>query len=162
MDNKTANSTNEPLNNRDNNKHLFRLGELDDYKVASGNPDVRGWALVDRDNQKLGTVNELIVDVDRKKVRYLDVKPSADTFRGDSEHRLLIPIGVAISVKVVLMVIFGREKFGHGFNEGNNRIRKGSGSIQLLFILLSQFFLRLIMVKYDRSVLGAYIIPLPV
>ncbi len=80
---------------RNDNKHLFRLGELDDYKVASGNPDVRGWALVDRNNQKLGTINELIVDVDREKVRYLDVAPSGDTFRGDSEHRLLIPIGVA-------------------------------------------------------------------
>lgn len=95
-----ANRVNEPLNTRsenlqNDNKHLFRLGELDDYKVASGNPDVRGWALVDRDNQKLGTVNELIVDLDSQKVRYLDVKPEADTFRGEGEHRLLIPIGVA-------------------------------------------------------------------
>lgn len=92
--------TNEPLNTRsenlrNDNKHLFRLGELDDYKVASDNPDVRGWDLLDRDNQKVGTVNELIVDLDRRKVRYLDVNPGNDTFRGDSEHRLLIPIGVA-------------------------------------------------------------------
>lgn len=77
------------------NKHLFLLSELDDYRVASGNPDVRGWTLVDTDRQKLGTINGLIVDVDKEKVRYLDVQPMADTFTEGTRHRLLIPIGIA-------------------------------------------------------------------
>jgi photosynthetic reaction center H subunit len=93
--NESTDNRNDSMNSRNDNKHLFRLGELNDYKVASGNPDVRGWDVVDRDNQILGTINELIVDVDREKVRYLDVAPSGDTFRGDGEHRLLIPIGAA-------------------------------------------------------------------
>lgn len=78
--------------NRD--KHLFRLGELDDYKVASDDPDVRGWTIVDRDNREFGKINELIVDPDQEKVRYLDVVARHDRASADEEH-LLIPIGVA-------------------------------------------------------------------
>ena len=80
--------------NRHNNQHLFRLGELDDYRVAKEDPDVRGWKIVDRDNRELGRVEELIVDVDREKVRYLDVVPTGDS-RREGDHHLLLPIGVA-------------------------------------------------------------------
>lgn len=78
--------------NRD--KHLYRLGELDDYKVASNDPDVRGWTIVDRDNHEFGTINELIVDPDQEKVRYLDVVSKGNRASGNEEH-LLIPVGVA-------------------------------------------------------------------
>lgn len=91
------NRTNEPGNRKDRNmneKHLYRLGELDDYKVASGDPDVRGWNIVDRDNRTFGTINELIVDPDHEKVRYLDVMLKGDRATGNDDH-LLIPIGVA-------------------------------------------------------------------
>lgn len=79
---------------KDDNRHLFRLGELDDYKVASGDPDVREWTLLDRDNEKLGTIAELIVDRDREKVRYLDVIPVKGIRETEGDH-LLIPIGAA-------------------------------------------------------------------
>ena len=82
------------MKNRDNDRHLFRLGELNDYKVASDDPDVRDWALLDRDHQKLGTINELIVDPGKEKVRYLDVVPTRGIRESEDEH-LLIPVGVA-------------------------------------------------------------------
>lgn len=80
--------------NRNSDKHLFRLGELNDYKVASDNPDVRGWTVVDRDNQAFGTISELIVDPKQEKVRYLDVTRKGEAATGNEEH-LLIPVGVA-------------------------------------------------------------------
>lgn len=79
---------------QDDNRHLYRLHELKDYRVASDNPDVRGWEIVDRDKEKFGTIKELIVDPEKKKVRYLDVEPSSD-LSGAGNERLLIPIGVA-------------------------------------------------------------------
>jgi hypothetical protein len=81
-------------NNLNRDKHLFRLGELNDYKVASGDPDVRGWTIVDRDNREFGTIDELIVDPNQEKARYLDVVPSRERAAGGEDH-LLIPIGVA-------------------------------------------------------------------
>lgn len=79
---------------RDTNRHLYRLGELDDYKVAGNDPDVREWALLDRDHKKLGTINELIVDPEQEKVRYLDVVPTLGIREREDEH-LLIPVGIA-------------------------------------------------------------------
>lgn len=59
--------------NRDENRRLHFLTDLDDYKVASGDPDVRGWEVVDVNNRPVGKVDNLLVDVRREKVRYLDV-----------------------------------------------------------------------------------------
>ena len=80
---------------QNDNRHLYRLNELKDYKVASDDPDVRGWEILDRDNQKFGTIKELIVDPEKKKARYLDVEPSGDFSSRKGDERLLIPIGVA-------------------------------------------------------------------
>lgn len=81
---------------RNSNKHLYRLGELNDYKVDSNDPDVRGWPVVDRDNREFGTISELIVDPEQEKVRYLDVVTNRNAARNsESEDHLLIPIGVA-------------------------------------------------------------------
>lgn len=77
-----------------NDRHLYRLRELDDYKVASNDPDVRGWTIVDRDNREFGTIAELVVDPGQEKVRYLDVVQKGDRARPEEEH-LLIPVGVA-------------------------------------------------------------------
>lgn len=79
---------------RNDNKHLFRLGALDDYKVASNDPDVRQWDIVDRDGYKFGIVFDLIVDIDEEKVRYLDVLADDKLLDEDNGH-ILVPIGAA-------------------------------------------------------------------
>ena len=71
------------------------LGQLDDFKVAEGDPDVRGWEVMASDGRKIGEVDELLVDTTAMKVRYLDVDVD-DGVMGDGQDRhVLIPIGYA-------------------------------------------------------------------
>jgi hypothetical protein len=49
------------------------LGRLDEYEVADGYPDVRGWRVDTPEQQGAGTVRELLVDTNRLEVRYLVV-----------------------------------------------------------------------------------------
>lgn len=70
------------------------LGQLDDFKVADGDPDVRGWEVLASDGRKIGEVDELLVDTAAMKVRYLDVDVEAGTGGGHDRH-VLIPIGYA-------------------------------------------------------------------
>jgi photosynthetic reaction center H subunit len=50
------------------------LKELKDYKVASDDPDVRGWKVIGRDGGAVGEVHDLLVDTGAMRVRYLDVE----------------------------------------------------------------------------------------
>ncbi|QHT71214.1 DUF2382 domain-containing protein [Rhodocytophaga rosea] len=74
---------------------LRRMKEVeDDYKVSDEDPDVRGWDVIGRDGEKLGEVEELIVDTSAMKVRYLDVEIDDDLTVADEDDRhVLIPIG---------------------------------------------------------------------
>jgi uncharacterized protein (TIGR02271 family) len=75
---------------------LRRMKEVEsDYKVSDEDPDVRGWDLIGSDGEKLGEVEELIVDTSAMKVRYLDVEIDDDlVVSNDNDDRhVLIPIG---------------------------------------------------------------------
>ena len=50
------------------------LRNLRGYKVADGDPDVRGWEVAGGDGLRIGTVNDLLVDTVAGKVRYLDIE----------------------------------------------------------------------------------------
>jgi len=65
------------------------LNQLPGYKVADGEPDIRGWDVVASDGQRLGKVEELLVDTQANKVRYVDVDVD-----GDNRH-ITVPIGYA-------------------------------------------------------------------
>ena len=71
---------------------LVPLDRLDDFEVADGDPDVRGWSVVSADGKKIGEVDQLLVDTDAMKVRYLDVDLEGAMPGSDSRHTLL-PIG---------------------------------------------------------------------
>lgn len=71
------------------------LGQLDDFKVAEGDPDVRGWEVLASDGQKIGEVDELLVDTGAMKVRYLDVDVDRGMVAGGTDRHVLIPIGYA-------------------------------------------------------------------
>jgi PRC-barrel domain len=79
----------------DEMKHR-KLQELDrsDFQIIEGDPDIRGWDVKDATGQKIGEVEELIVDAAEKKVRYMvvDLKGKAKDLK---EHPVLIPIGMA-------------------------------------------------------------------
>ena len=95
-------------------KSLFKLDELDDYVVADGYVDVRGYEVKDKDGRVVGEVENLIVNKNTERVVYLDVevdesiisqgfKPYANkasdmthTFLNeDGDTHLIIPIGLA-------------------------------------------------------------------
>ena len=80
---------------KENDRHLFRMDELDDYKLADNEPDVRGWDIVDYQKEKIGVVKELIVDIQKEKVRYLDVVATPDLSLSGGDRHFIIPIGVA-------------------------------------------------------------------
>ena len=79
----------------DKMKHR-RLQELDrpDFEIIKGEPDIRGWDLKDSAGKKMGEVEELIVDAQQKKVRYMVV--DIDDGKLKFNHRkVLVPIGLA-------------------------------------------------------------------
>ncbi|HEX6911050.1 MAG TPA: PRC-barrel domain-containing protein [Longimicrobium sp.] len=71
------------------------LGQLDDFKVAEGDPDVRGWEVLASDGRKIGEVDELLVDTSAMKVRYLDVDVDDGVIGDGMDRHVLIPIGYA-------------------------------------------------------------------
>lgn len=71
------------------------LGQLDDFRVAEGEPDVRGWEVLASDGRKIGEVDELLVDTAAMKVRYLDVDVDEGMVAGGTDRHVLIPIGYA-------------------------------------------------------------------
>lgn len=98
-------------NNKNDKRHLHYLDELSDYKVASDDPDVRGWEVKDADNRVVGKVDNLLVNKEREKVVYLDIEvdksiieanhePYAKSSSGthefinkEGENHLIIPVG---------------------------------------------------------------------
>lgn len=74
---------------------LARLNELDNYKVADGDADIRGWDVRMQDGRKVGKVDELIVDTSALKARYIEVKMRKEFAGTDDDRWALIPIGTA-------------------------------------------------------------------
>lgn len=74
---------------------LARLDELDDFTVADGDPDIRGWEVRTVDGKKLGKVEELIVDPTAMKVRYMEVEVDSKFEGRRGDGHILVPIGTA-------------------------------------------------------------------
>jgi uncharacterized protein (TIGR02271 family) len=66
------------------NQGLQRLSKSSEYEVAPNEADVRGWTVVGRDGEKIGKVDDLLVDPARMKVAQLEV----DIKRGE---RITVP-----------------------------------------------------------------------
>ncbi len=96
-----------------NEKHLYYLNELKDYKINSKDPDIRGWTVKDLDNRVIGRVDNLLVNKDFGKVVYIDVevdqsiidknhdpyKPNSNSevrefINKEGETHIIIPIGL--------------------------------------------------------------------
>ena len=73
-----------------------RLQELDrsEYEIVKGEPDIRGWDVKYITGQKLGVVEELILDAQEKKVRYIIVDLQENELKL-LPRKILIPIGLA-------------------------------------------------------------------
>lgn len=74
------------------------------YKVAEGDPDVRGWDVMDRDGGRIGEVDDLLIDTRAMKVRYLEVRldqrlvhgEEDGTARGTETVNAVRPVGTPI------------------------------------------------------------------
>lgn len=94
--------------------NLYYLEELDDYKVADSDKDVRGWTVRDSNGKIIGEVDNLIVNKNTERVVYLsveveesiilaEIKPFTinedddeieNFINEDDENHLIIPIGM--------------------------------------------------------------------
>lgn len=79
----------------DEMKHR-RLQELDrsDFEIVDGEPDIRGWDVRNATGQKIGEVEDLIIDAQKKKVRYMVVDLDDNELKLD-HRKVLLPIGMA-------------------------------------------------------------------
>ena len=83
------------------NTHLIELGGSD-FEIVDGQPNVKGWNVVNEQGQKIGEVEELLFSPESRKVRYLVVDlddPGSSLIDtepiGKTEGPVLIPIGLA-------------------------------------------------------------------
>jgi photosynthetic reaction center H subunit len=74
---------------------LVHLDDVSEFKVADGDPDIRGWDVRTADGRKIGTVEDLIVDTGLMKVRYIEARLDTAVTRTSDERHVLIPIGTA-------------------------------------------------------------------
>lgn len=58
------------------------LRRLHAYRIAAGDPDVRGWQVLGADGRTIGEVDDLLVDTRALKVRYLEVALDLDLLEG--------------------------------------------------------------------------------
>jgi sporulation protein YlmC with PRC-barrel domain len=79
----------------DKMKHR-RLQELDqsDFEIIKGEPDIRGWDVRNSRGQKIGEVEELIIDAQQKKVRYMIVDLDDNELKL-THRKVILPIGLA-------------------------------------------------------------------
>ena len=70
-------------------RRLVSLKDLDDYKVAEGEPDIRGWNVYTATGREIGDIEDLLVDVDLGEVVMVDIDLKRD------DRHTLAPIKAA-------------------------------------------------------------------
>jgi sporulation protein YlmC with PRC-barrel domain len=74
---------------------LTPLRHLHGFRIADGEPDIRGWKVVLSDGRRVGKVDDLIVDTTDLVVKYLEVKVDHEVLGTDEDTWRLVPIGAA-------------------------------------------------------------------
>lgn len=74
---------------------LAHLSDLPDFMIADPAPDIRGWPIVLTNGQRVGKVEDVIVDTSDMTVRYLEVKLDRDAVGTDEETWRLVPVAAA-------------------------------------------------------------------
>lgn len=71
---------------------IVPLSEARDFKLAKGAPDPRGWTVFAGDNERVGTVREMLVDPVAMKVRFISVDLADDLFNLKEDRHVLVPM----------------------------------------------------------------------
>jgi hypothetical protein len=74
---------------RHGHQRLAALSEAQGFRLAPGEPDIRGWGLFDRSGTQLGTIQEILVDTGTDEVRALVISKTA---RGGGPGEIVFPI----------------------------------------------------------------------
>ena len=74
---------------------LHELGDTD-QTIADPDADVRGRAVVDRDGQEVGRVDDLLIDDEARRVRFLRVAEGG--FLGFGAAHYLVPVEAVVAV----------------------------------------------------------------
>ena len=75
---------------------LLRLSQTD-QTIADPEADVRGRTAVDRDGQEIGTIDDLFIDAEEKRVRFLRI--GSGGFLGIGKEHVLVPVDAVSSVE---------------------------------------------------------------
>ena len=77
-------------------RRLARLADLQEFRVAKGDTDPRGWDVITGDGHRIGKVSELIVDRRTMEARYLDADVDEKKLELERVDRhILVPVDAA-------------------------------------------------------------------
>ncbi len=79
--------------NDNENRHLKELGKSS-YQVAAGDSDIRGWVVKNVDGRIVGVVDDLVIDSEAEKVKYMVVDLSSNELQL-RDRKVLLPIDLA-------------------------------------------------------------------
>ncbi|HKK39219.1 MAG TPA: PRC-barrel domain-containing protein [Cryomorphaceae bacterium] len=142
----------------DKNKNLYYLDDLSKYKVASDDPDVRGWDVIDADDRRVGKVDRLLSNKETKRVVYLDVEVDRSLIEAghevynkasgegmheflneEGEDHLIIPIGM-VTLDEENKKVHSTE-INHSTFSKTKRMKKGADvDREYELIVLTQYF----------------------
>lgn len=74
---------------------LVSLNDSGEFEVAEDDQDPRGWEVAMSDGRLVGKVDDLILDTETMKVRYLDIDLDPAVGRDDQERHVLLPVKLA-------------------------------------------------------------------
>ena len=73
---------------------IVPLKDAKDFRLSKGAPNLKGWTVYARDNEKVGTVTQMLVDPVAMNVRYIDVDVDDDLFGLADDRHVLVPLEV--------------------------------------------------------------------
>jgi sporulation protein YlmC with PRC-barrel domain len=71
---------------------LLPLRQAKDFRLPKGAPNVRGWNVFGEDHERVGVVEDMLVDPEGLKVRYLDVDLADDLFLLREDRHVVVPM----------------------------------------------------------------------
>lgn len=71
---------------------LVPLSQAKDFKLQAGAPDIRKWNVFGSDGERLGVVNDMLVDPAGMRIRYIDVDLHDDLFALADDRHILVPL----------------------------------------------------------------------
>jgi hypothetical protein len=93
------------------NNHLRELNSSD-FEMAKGEPDIKGWKVVNAQNLEIGRIAELLFDEVSRRVRYLVVDLNGKPLNLISRY-VIVPVGLAELKRNEKAILFPEMTAGH-------------------------------------------------